>query len=104
MERDVERYLIQKVRKLGGEAYKFVSPGQDGVPDRIIILPGGRIWFVELKTETGTLSKVQRWQHKKLRKLGADVVTLYGKKGIEVWLDDIQTTRLSEKSNKVSEG
>lgn len=92
MERDVERYLIRKVREIGGEAYKFVSPGQDGVPDRIVILPGGRIWFVELKTETGTLSKVQRWQHKKLRKLGADVVTLYGKKGIEVWLDDIQTT------------
>ena len=48
-ERDVERYLRERVKQLGGRAYKFVSPGNNGVPDRIVMLPGGKLFFVELK-------------------------------------------------------
>ena len=55
-ERDVEKILVGEVKRLGGRAYKWVSPGNDGVPDRIVIFPGRKPVFVELKTETGKLS------------------------------------------------
>ena len=60
LEKDVEKKLIRGIKKLGGRAYKWVSPGNAGVPDRIIIMPEGRIYFVELKTDTGRLSGLQR--------------------------------------------
>lgn len=50
-----------KVSKTGGMCMKFVSPGTAGVPDRIIITATGKILFVELKTETGHLSKIQMY-------------------------------------------
>ena len=52
LESEIEKKLVREIRKMGGMAYKFVSPGNTGVPDRIVILPGV-ITFVELKTETG---------------------------------------------------
>lgn len=48
-ESTIEAYLRDRVKELGGKAYKFVSPGNDGVPDRLVCLPGGRAVFVELK-------------------------------------------------------
>ena len=69
-ERDIEKILVEGVRKLGGKAFKFVSPGNDGVPDRIIIMPGGRVYFVELKTEVGRLSGRQKIQIRALTRLG----------------------------------
>ena len=48
-EKDVEAYLRDQVKGKGGKAYKFVSPGNDGVPDRMICMPGERVFFVELK-------------------------------------------------------
>lgn len=50
-ERDVERYLRERVKQLGGRAYKFVSPGNNGVPDRIVMLPGGNcfLWNLRLR-------------------------------------------------------
>ena len=90
-ERDIEKELTQKVRELGGLSYKWVSPGSDGVPDRIIIMPGGTVWFVELKTEKGRLSQIQRYQIKRLRKAGCLVRTIYGQKGLEGFLNEIQS-------------
>ena len=58
-EKDIEKILVDGVKGIGGRAYKWVSPGNNGVPDRIVFLPGGRIIFVELKTDTGTLSSLQ---------------------------------------------
>lgn len=49
LESGLERGLVETVKKMGGKAYKWVSPGEIGVPDRIVILPGGKIIFVELK-------------------------------------------------------
>lgn len=48
-ESEIEKYLVSQVRGMGGLALKFVSPGHAGVPDRIIILPGGVVGFLELK-------------------------------------------------------
>ncbi len=66
-ERDIEKKLVAGIKKLGGVAYKWTSPGQDGVPDRIVILPDGEVIFVELKQEEGRLSKLQRYQIDRLR-------------------------------------
>ncbi|BFH10594.1 VRR-NUC domain-containing protein [Paenibacillus melissococcoides] len=72
-ERDIEKYLREKVKAAGGRAYKFVSPGNSGVPDRIVILPGGRIVFVELKAPGRKPTALQLVQHKHFRALGCDV-------------------------------
>lgn len=88
-ERDVEERLRQGVHRLGGKAYKFTSPGNTGVPDREVILPGGRIFFVELKTERGRTSPVQQAQIRALRKLGCEVRVLYGMQDVENFLQEI---------------
>lgn len=81
-ERDIERILTQEVKKLGGRAYKWVSPGNDGVPDRIVIFPGRRPIFVELKTEEGKLTALQSVQLKRLRELGQQAVVVRGIDGL----------------------
>lgn len=77
-ESSVEARLVKLVRARGGLCFKFVSPGNPGVPDRIVITPEGRTVYVELKTEVGRLSAIQKWQHEELRKRGAEVRTLKG--------------------------
>lgn len=72
-EKDTEPYLCEQVRQLGGRAYKFISPGCAGVPDRIVILPGGHIFFVETKSEGRTSTALQRKIQRELRKLGCTV-------------------------------
>ena len=52
-EKEIEKILVDEVKRLGGRAYKWTSPGNDGVPDRIVFLPDTRVIFVELKTDTG---------------------------------------------------
>lgn len=84
----IERRLTQAVRKAGGIAFKFTSPGHSGVPDRLILLPG-RVLFVELKTETGKLSKLQAVTQKLMRKLGADVRTLYGMDQVNRFIEEV---------------
>ena len=51
-EKTTEAYLRDRVKALGGRSYKWVSPGCSGVPDRIVVMPGGRIVFVELNIDT----------------------------------------------------
>lgn len=89
-ESSIERRFVAGVKRAGGLALKFVSPGHSGVPDRLVLLPGGRIVFVELKTETGTLSPLQIETHNQLRKLGCEVRTLYGKSYVEGFLEEIK--------------
>lgn len=78
IEKDFERKMCKLIKKRGGLAYKFTSPGNPGVPDRIIITPAGGVWFVELKTEVGRLSKMQRWQRGELEKRGVKVRVIHG--------------------------
>jgi len=73
-ERNLEIYLVEQVKKVGGRAYKFVSPGYAGVPDRICVFPGGKIVFVELKAdETKKPTPLQQCQMNKLLQLGCEV-------------------------------
>ena len=72
-EREIETLLREGIKKMGGRAYKWVSPGNAGVPDRIVILPGGRIVFVELKQESGRLTRLQKVQQEQLTRLKVPV-------------------------------
>lgn len=87
-EKDIEKILVNEVKRLGGRAYKWVSPGNDGVPDRIVVLPGLRPIFVELKTEKGQLSALQRVQIKRLQEWGQEVGVLYGLPQVRDFLEE----------------
>ena len=82
LEKDIEKILVGEVKKLGGRAYKWVSPGNDGVPDRIVVFPNRPPIFVELKSETGRLSALQQVQIKRLRELGQAVFVVKGIDGL----------------------
>ena len=86
-EKQLERRLVQGVKTMGGKAYKFVSPGNAGVPDRIVILPGGKILFAELKAHGGRLSDMQLYQIDQLRRLNAEVYTVWGEQGVANFLN-----------------
>ncbi|PHM33294.1 VRR-NUC domain-containing protein [Xenorhabdus innexi] len=76
----IERHLVNEVKKAGGIAYKFVSPGRRGVPDRIVVLPNGRVVFVECKAPGEKPRPDQLREHERLRALGQTVVVLDSKK------------------------
>lgn len=83
-ERDIERALVGMVKLHGGLCLKWVCPGWAGVPDRIILLPGVRILFVELKRpKGGRLSELQKWWHRKLRDLGFQVWVIWSHEDIK---------------------
>ncbi len=81
LEKDIERKLGERLRKLGCLYYKFVSPQNTGVPDRLVVCPDGHVIFVELKTEDGRLSELQKHHIAELEKRGAHVDVVYG------WVD-----------------
>lgn len=74
LERDVEAYLVEKVRMAGGIAFKFTSPARRAVPDRLVLLPGGRVVFVECKRPGEKPTPAQSREHERIRALGFDVV------------------------------
>ncbi len=85
-ETDIEDYLKQRVMAEGGRAYKFVSPGCSGVPDRIVILPGGRIGFLELKAPGEKPRAEQRLRMRQLRELGCIATWTDSKAGVAGFL------------------
>lgn len=89
-EKDIEKILVGEVRRLGGRAYKWISPGNDGVPDRIVIFPGRPPVFVELKTETGVLTALQKVQIDRLKALGQDARVVRGVDGVKAFLDELR--------------
>ena len=68
-EKDVENYLVKSVKELGGVAFKFISPGNAGVPDRICVMPEGLVYFVEVKKPGGCLSQIQHNQITRMKRL-----------------------------------
>ena len=69
-EREIEKKLVDAVKTQGGVCWKFESPGTAGVPDRIILMPMGRIGFVEVKAPGESPRKLQLARHRLLRRLG----------------------------------
>lgn len=91
LEKHVEAHLIRRVRKLGGECYKWSSQNVRGVPDRICIFPGGTVWFVELKKDkTGRLSPLQAKFFERMEILGmGQCVVLKGKEDVDQWIESL---------------
>ena len=89
-EKVIEEYLRKKVKDvLSGIAYKFTSPGRRSVPDRVCLLPGGRVVFVELKAPGKKPTDGQLREHKRLRDLGFQVDVIDTKEGVDEWLKNI---------------
>lgn len=90
LEKELERKLVKKVQEMGGLCWKFTSPNLPGVPDRIVILPGGRIIFVELKTEIGRLSRLQKYCLEQLQLRGCDARKVKGKVELQEFLKELK--------------
>lgn len=86
MEKDIEAYLVKRVRAIGGHAYKFVSPSNRGVADRLIVLPGGVVWFVEVKAEGGRLSPLQTLFIEQMKRLEQNVIVLWSKEDVDAFI------------------
>lgn len=88
-ESQIEARLSREVKHAGGLCLKWVSPGCTGVMDRIILLPGGRVIFVELKQPGGRLSERQKWMADALARLGMDVRCLWNKEQVDKFLEEV---------------
>ena len=89
LERDIERYLVRRAIEHGGKAYKWVSPGHVGVADRIVLLPGGVVWFVELKTVKGRLSPLQKIFAADMVRMGMNYAVLRSKGEVDELLQRV---------------
>ena len=85
-ESTIEKYLTQRVKDLGGRAYKFTSPMHRGVADRVVCLPDGQTWFVEVKTEGGRLSPLQKVFASDMALMNQKYVCLWNKEQIDGWI------------------
>lgn len=86
LERDIEARLTRTVRQHGGRCLKWVCPGWAGVPDRIVLLPGGKVVFVELKRpKGGRLSDLQKWWAKQLIDMSFAYWTIWSKEELELF-------------------
>ena len=83
LEKEIEQRLVEAAKRVGGLALKFVSPGYDGMPDRLLLLPGGRMSFVEVKAPGMKPRPLQRRRHELLRGLGFRVYVLDAGEQIE---------------------
>lgn len=91
-EKTIEKKLIKAVKSCGGLALKFVSPGFDGVPDRLVLLALGKVAFVEVKAPNEKPRKLQLLRHKQIRALGFKVYVLDNEKDIGGIINEIQST------------
>jgi hypothetical protein len=85
-ERDIEQYLREQVKKVKGKAFKWVSPGNAGVPDRVILFPGGKVVFAETKAPGKKLTPLQENQIRKIKEMGFSVVVIDSKQGVDEFI------------------
>lgn len=89
-EKQIEHALVMAVKAAGGMCPKLVSPGTDGMPDRMILLPKGHIGFVEVKAPGKKPRPLQERRHKQLRELGFKVFILDGREQIPEILKEVE--------------
>lgn len=90
LESIIEKRLKKEIELIGGKALKFVSPGVSGVPDRIVLLPHGRIFFIELKAPGKKLRALQEYRAKELRTLDFRVECIDSIEGIKDFIGGLQ--------------
>ncbi len=89
LEKALEHKLVTEIKRVGGLALKFISPGFDGVPDRLILFPDGKMAFVEVKAPGKKPRALQKARHRQLRQLGFSVYVLDNTAQIEKIIDEI---------------
>lgn len=95
-EKQVEKYLVDRITNLGGLPWKFMSPGTAGVPDRIVIM-NGLICFVELKRpKGGRVSDMQQWRIDQLKKHGVKAYVLKNKDEVAHLVEHMMRGELPE--------
>lgn len=90
-EKAIESKLVKAVKSMGGLAPKFVCPGLDGVPDRLVLLPGGNMAFIELKAPGETMRPLQVRRKRQLESLGFSVYCIDTPEQIGGILSEIQS-------------
>lgn len=92
-EKQIEQALIKSVKAAGGLCLKWVSPGWNGAPDRIVLFGGdkGHVGFVEVKASEGRMRKIQHVRINQLRKMGFKVYILNDIKNIPMIIEEIES-------------
>lgn len=89
LEKKIEAHLVKKVKEIGGVAYKFVSPSHRGVADRLVVLPGGGVVFVEVKSATGVLSPLQKVFADEMTRLGQNYIVLKSREEVDAFVKTV---------------
>lgn len=82
LERDIEAALVKRIKALGGIPYKFTSPQRRSVPDRLCMLPDGRVLLIECKAPGKKPTKLQAAEHERLKALGFEVLVVDNKEAV----------------------
>ncbi len=93
-EQEIETRLKEEVERAGGLALKFISPGAAGVPDRIVLLPGKEIYFVELKAPGEQLRPLQLKRKKQLEKLGFKVYVIDSIQAVSAFMREVMPSEV----------
>ena len=89
LEKDIERKLVRGIQIQGGMCRKFVSPGWAGAPDRIVLLPGGRMYFIEMKRPGEEPEPLQQHRIEELRVLGFKARSINNEEDVNNFLKEI---------------
>ncbi len=94
LEKELEKKLVDRVKKLGGKAFKFVSPGNAGAPDRLAILPGNKVGFAEIKRPGGKTTTLQERQIRFIRSLDCFVMVVDSEEKIDEFIEVLQNAKI----------
>ena len=89
LEKQIEAYLVKRVKEIGGIPYKFTSPSNRGVSDRIVVLPNGVVWFIELKRAGGKLTRLQVMFAETMHSMGQRYACLWSKEDVDKWISQL---------------
>lgn len=94
LEKELEAKLVKAIKARGGYCLKWTSPGTTGLPDRIILLPGGHVAFTEMKRPKGSkVGPLQKWWKFTLRRLGFRVYTVFTEDDLTTVLAELEAAK-----------
>ncbi len=93
-ERDVERYFKAQLERRGALVFKFVSPGQAGVPDRVVLLPGGRVVFAEMKAPGEKPRPLQRAVFSRMARAGHPVYIIDSREAVKKFMEEVMPSEV----------
>ncbi len=89
-ERDVESRLVSSLKKIGLPCLKFDPTNHIGMPDRLVLLPGGKVMWVEVKTDSGHLEEIQKLRHRELENLGHTIRVVWSTEDVDSLIEEIK--------------